>query len=140
MGKIWIRSAAIRSFPFLLLPFLLSACATSPKHPQAHKKSVLHDVLVFNDLKQIDLDGDGTKDIIAVYSSNSNSTGVKVIKFHNDEGDVIFERSFNNPPGVKLIMEDDNPMLIVEMTNEATGRKMKDVYRWNGKAFMLVSQ
>lgn len=140
MVKIWTRRVVIGALPFLLLPLFLSACATSAKDSRAHRKSVLHDVMVFNDLKQIDLDGDGTKDIIAVYSTNSNSSGVKVIKFHNDDGEVIFERAFSNPPGVKLMMEGDTPILIVEMTNETTGRKIKDIYRWNGNAFVLTGK
>jgi hypothetical protein len=78
--------------------------------------------------------------MIAVYSTNSNSSGVKVIKFHNDRGEVIFERSFSNPPGVNLKMDGDTPILVVERINNDTGRKMRDIYRWNGKAFMLVSQ
>ncbi|MFH1269492.1 MAG: hypothetical protein ABIH75_00345 [Candidatus Omnitrophota bacterium] len=141
MGKRQIRSILIKSFPFVLILFFLSACATSSRSPKTGAKSkILHDVVVFRDLKQIDLDNDGTKDIIAIYSTNVNSSGVKVIKFHGDKGDVIFERSFNNPPGVKLVMDQDTPMLIVERTNEASGRKIKDIYRWDGKSFELVSK
>ena len=126
---------------FVLTLFLLSGCVTTSKAPKPEvKKRVLDDVLVFRDLQQIDLDNNGTKDIIAVYSTNVNSSGVKVIKFDKDKGDVVFERVFNNPPNVKFVMEDNIPTLIVEETIPATGRKLKSIYRWNGKAFTLVGK
>jgi PBP1b-binding outer membrane lipoprotein LpoB len=126
---------------FVLTLFLLSGCVTTSKAPKPQvKKSVLDDVLVFRDLQQVDLDNDGTKDIIAIYSTTLNSSGVKVIKFDKDKGDVVFERVFNNPPNVKFMMEDNIPTLIVEETIQATGRKLKSIYRWNGKAFTLVGK
>jgi hypothetical protein len=37
-------------------------------------------------------------------------------------------------------MEGNIPTLIVEETIQATGRKLKSIYRWNGKAFTLVGK
>jgi len=126
---------------FVLTLFLLSGCITTSKAPEPQvKKRVLDDVLVFRDLQQVDLDNNGTKDIIAIYSTYVNSSGVKVIKFDKDKGDVVFEHVFNNPPNVKFVMEGNIPTLIVEETIPATGRKLKSIYRWNGKAFMLVGK
>jgi len=126
---------------FVSTLFLLSGCVTTSKAPKPEvRKRVLGDVLVFRDLQQVDLDNDGTKDIIAIYSTTLNSSGVKVIKFDKDKGDVVFERVFNNPPNVKFMMQDNIPNLIVEETIQATGRKLKSIYRWDGKAFTLVEK
>ena len=100
---------------FVLILFLLSGCATTSKEPEPQvRKGVLDDVLVFRDLQQVDLDNDGKKEIVAIYATAVNSSGVKVIKFDKDKGDVVFERVFNNPPNVKFMMEDNIPTLIVE--------------------------
>jgi len=125
---------------FVLTLFLLSGCVTTPKASKPEvRKGVLDDVLVFRDLQQVDLDNDGTKDIIAVYSTALNLSGVRVIKFDKDKGDVVFERVFNTP-NVKFMMEDNIPTLIVEETIQAAGRKLKNIYRWDGKAFTLVGK
>mgnify|MGYP001604071316 FL=1 len=126
---------------FVLTLFLLSGCITTSKAPEPQvKKRVLDDVLVFRDLQQVDLDNDGKKEIVAIYATAVNSSGVKVIKFDKDKGDVVFEHVFNSPPNVKFVMEDNIPTLIVEETIQATGRKLKSIYRWNGKAFTLVGK
>jgi len=120
---------------FALILFLLSGCVTTSKAPESEvKKGVLDDVLVFRDLEQIDLDKDGVKEIVAIYATGINSTGVKVIKFHNDKGDVIFEHIFNTP-SVKFAIKDNIPTLMVEETIQTTGSKLKSIYHWDGKAF-----
>jgi len=126
---------------FVLILFLLSGCATTSKAPEPQaRKGVLDDVLVFRDLEQVDLDNDGKKEIVAIYSTAVNSSGVKVIKFHNDKGDVVFERVFNNTPNVKFVMKDNIPSLVVEETGKIRGPKLKNIYRWDGKAFTLVGK
>ena len=141
MNKKQITTGFRMRILFVLILFLLSGCATTSKAPKPEvRKRVLDDVLVFRDLQQVDLDNNGTKDIIAVYSTNVNSSGVKVIKFDKDKGDVVFEHVFNSPPNVKFVMEDNIPTLIVEETIQATGRKLKSIYRWDGKAFTLVGK
>jgi len=128
---------------FVLMLFLLSGCVTPSKPSKAPKpqvkKGVLDDVLVFRDLQQVDLDNDGKKEIVAIYATAVNSSGVKVIKFDNDKGDVVFGHVFNSQ-NLKFVMEGNIPTLIVEETIPATGRKLKSIYRWNGKAFTLVGK
>jgi len=120
---------------FVLTLFLLSGCITTSKAPEPQvKKRVLDDVLVFRDLQQVDLDNDGKKEIVAIYATAVNSSGVKVIKFDKDKGDVLFERVFNSQ-NLKFVVEGNIPTLIVEETIQATGSKLKSIYRWNGKAF-----
>ena len=120
---------------FVLTLFLLSGCITTSKAPEPQvKKRVLDDVLVFRDLQQVDLDNDGKKEIVAIYATAVNSSGVKVIKFDKDKGDVVFEHVFNSP-NVKFVMKGNIPTLIVEEIIPATGCKLKNIYRWNGKAF-----
>lgn len=126
---------------FVLVLFSLSGCVTPSKAPKPEaNKRVLDDVLVFRDLPQVDLYNKGTKDIVAIYSTYVNSSGVKVIKFDKDKGSVVFEHVFNSPPSVKFVMEGNIPTLIVEETILATGRKLKSIYRWDGKAFKPVGK
>ncbi len=80
---------------FFLLPkvlfviiILLFGCSPVKKKPvsldlakKEVKKSLLDEVLVFKDLQQVDLDSDGKKEIIGVYSTPAiYTTGVIVIK------------------------------------------------------------
>jgi len=145
MGKIQIRGVLGTEILFVLMLFLLSGCVTPPKlkplKPQA-RSSALDGVLVFRDLEQVDLDKDGKKEIVAIYTAGANSSGVKVIKFYGDKGDVIFERIFNTP-NVKFAIKDNNPCLIVEVTEQATGcttHRLKGVYRWDGKVFTFAGK
>ena len=125
---------------FVLTLFLLSGCVTTSKTPEPEvRKSALDDVLVFRNLQQVDLDNDGKKEIVAIYATAVNSSGVRVIKFDKDKGDVVFEHVFNSQ-NLKFAMEDNVPTLIVEETIQATGRKLKSIYRWNGKAFTLIGK
>ena len=140
MDKKQITSSFKIKIVFVLILFLISGCVTSKTPKPVAKQGVLDDVLAFRDLQQIDLDNDGKKEIVAIYAAAADSSGVKVIKFDKDKGDVVFERVFNSPPNVKFVMEDNIPTLIVEETIQATGRKLKSIYRWNGKAFTLVGK
>ncbi len=135
MDKRQIRGVFRIKILFVLMLFLLSGCITTPKasEPQA-KKRVLDDVLVFRDLQQVDLDNDGKKEIVAIYATVVNSNGVKVIKFDNEKGEVVFERVFNSQ-NLKFVMNGNIPTLIVEEIIPATGSKLKSIYHWNGKAF-----
>lgn len=134
-----------RKILFVLILFLLSGCATPPKAPMPKpqvKKGVLDGVLVFHHLEQIDLDNDGAKEIVAIYTTGINASGVKVIKFHNDTGDVIFERIFATPD-VKFAMQGNMPTIITEETAQAAGctrRVLKSIYRWDGKGFTFVGK
>src|SRR3989338_488434 len=80
--------------------FILSGCATTGKtgvstQGGVKKMAISEDVLVFRDLQQIDLDAYGKKEIVAVYTTSSNSTGVKVIKVNEREkGIIVFEKKF----------------------------------------------
>lgn len=121
---------------FVLILALSSGCAVTPQ--QQPVKKALSDVLVFRDLKEVDLDRDGAKEIVAIYTARSNESGVKVIKFYDDKGKVIFERTFDTAD-IKFEMKNDVPILIVDKTNQTAGcstaRRMISVYRWDGKAF-----
>ncbi len=128
---------------FVLILSLLSGCVTSSKAPKPQaKRGVLDDVLVFRDLQQVDLDNDGIKEIVAIYATAVNSSGVKVIKFTNDKGNIIFERILNSP-NTKLEIKKGIPVLIVEETTQAigcSGGRIKSIYRWDGKAFTLTGK
>ncbi len=126
----------------VILLLLLSGCVTLSKAPKIEtQKKPLDNVLAFRDLRQVDLDNDGIKEIVAIYATNNNLSGVKVIKFHDEKGEVIFERVFDSPD-VKFQMKDNIPAIIVEKTNQNLGctRGLEDIYRWNGKAFTLKKE
>lgn len=126
---------------FVSVLFLLSACATAPKAPQLQpRKGALDDVSAFRDLQQIDLDNDGIKEIVAIYATPANSSGVKVIKFDKGKGDVLFEHVFTSSPNVKFVIQENTPTLIVEETIPAAGSKFKSIYRWDGKVFRPVKK
>lgn len=129
-------------FIFVLMLSFSFGCKTAPKQPPAVKKGILDDVLVFRDLQQVDLDNDGIKDVVAIYATADNLTGVKAIISRDGKGEVAFEDVFNTAD-VKLAMKDNRPALIVEQKNESTGcadGRIKSVYQWDGKAFTLVGK
>lgn len=143
MAERQIKAVFITKILFVSILFLLSGCITPSKAPMPQaRRRAMDDVLVFRDLQQIDLDNDGIKDIVAIYAVSSDSSGVKVIKFHNSKGDVIFERVFDTP-NVKFAMKDNVPILITEQKVEIAGcmsGRLKSIYRWNGKAFELAGK
>ncbi len=123
--------------------FLLTGCSTASKKTslsvpkQEAKRDITSDVLVFRDLQSIDLDKDGTQEIVAVYTTAENSSGVKVIKIRNNwKGDIIFNRIFNTP-NIKFEVLRGVPAIISEQIDSGTGCKLRRIYRWDGKAFSL---
>ncbi len=137
MAKIQISGFIKAEVLFVVIFSLLSGCATPPK--QQPKKRILEDVLVFRDLQQVDLDNDGTKEIVAIYATSNNSTGVKVIKLFDDNGNVVFERIFSTPD-VKFWMKNKVGLLSVDSKSEPYGRKIRSVYRWDSKASSFVGK
>ena len=123
-------------FIIIFLLGLAGGCSTTPPHKKEAKKGFMDDVSSFLDLQEIDLDKDGTKEIIAIYATGVNSSGVKVIKFDKEGGNIIFERIFNTP-NTKFEMRKGIPVIKFEETGQAAGRRVKGAYRWDGKAFVL---
>ena len=102
--------------------------------PREYK--ITKDVQVFKDLQQIDLDGDGIKEIIAIYNSTvKNLTGVKVIEISNDKvKNIIFKKSFITP-NVKFELRKGTPVIIVKEKEYLFGLGVNKIYCWNGKSF-----
>ncbi len=123
-------------FIIIFLLGLGGGCSTTPPHKKETKKGMMDDVLFFRDLQQVDLDKDGEKEIIAIYATGVNSSGVKVIKFDKDRGNVIFERIFNTP-NTKFEMKKGIPVIKFEEIGRVAGRRVKGAYCWDGKAFVL---
>lgn len=123
---------------FIIL-FLLGGCATTmhpvKKKPSA-KKELLADVVVFKDLQQIDLDKDGDREIVALYATGSNSTGVRVIKINKQKGKrIIFDQIFNTPD-VKFKLKNDTPSIVVRQPEYLAGCGLTKIYHWDGRAFV----
>jgi len=138
-----IKGVFITKILFVSILLLLSGCITPSGAPMPQaRRGALDDVLVFRDLQQLDLDNDGIKDIVAIYAVSADSSGVKVIKFDNSKGNVIFERVFDTP-NLKFAMKDNAPILITEQKVEIAGcinGRLKSIYRWDGKAFKLAEK
>lgn len=139
---------------FFLLPkvlfviiILLFGCSTVKKKPvsldmakKEVKKTLLDEVLVFKDLQQVDVDGDGTKEIIGVYSTPTiYTTGVVVVKI-GDVGQkgILYKKIFNTP-NVTLKLIRGVPNVIVVDKNYNTGCGFSRVYRWDGRNFVEKS-
>lgn len=143
MAERQIKGVFITKILFVSMLFLFAGCVTPSRGPMPQaRRGPLADVLVFRDLQQVDLDNDGIKDIVAIYATSADSSGVKVIRFHNSKGDVVFERVFDTP-SVKFAMKDNVPTLIAEQTVEIAGcmsGRLKSIYYWDGKGFKLAGK
>lgn len=139
---------------FFLLPkvlfvviILLFGCSTAKKKPVIQdvakkevKKTLLDELLVFKDLQQIDLDSDGIKEIIGVYSTPTiYTTGVVVIKIRGTgQKEILYKKIFNTP-NVSLKIVRGLPNIIVVDKDSNTGCGFSRVYRWDGKNFVEKS-
>jgi len=102
------------------------------------KKEIMKDVLVFRDLKQIDLDGDGIKEIVAVCTTKSNLGAVKVIKIINEKiGNIISSQTFNTS-NIKFRISKGSPFIFVKEKAYLFGLGLNSVYQWNGKTFIYL--
>jgi len=141
MERMQLRNIFRMGVLFISILFLSSGCSTPPKQHES-KKGVMDDVYVFRDLAQVDLDNNGGKEIVAIYTAALNSNGVKVIKFYGDKGKVIYEHVFDTP-NVKFAMKGKVPTLIVEYKGEATGCSSgitRNFYRWDGNTFVPMGK
>jgi hypothetical protein len=133
---------------FLVTALFLSGCVTAPKKivttpvvvqpaavvPPPHK--VTQDVKVFRALQQIDLDNDGSKEIVAIYDTTANICGVKVLKDVDNQAQIIFEQVFDDP-NVKFEVVKGTPKILFCQPVQNTGYKVNRSYSWNGKTFTL---
>jgi len=95
------------------------------------------DVMVFSDLQYIDLNNDGTKEIVAIYKVKGGAIGVKVIKMKgNDYGEVVFKHIFSCLK-VKFAVSGGIPAILTEENYPGTLRRLKKTYYWDGSAFSL---
>jgi hypothetical protein len=99
-------------------------------------REIMPDVLVFRDLRQIDLNGDGHKEIIAVYTTKTNLSGVRAIRDNNGKEEIIFEKIFDSPD-IKLVVRNGTPVIVCEAT-DPLGRRLRRAYCWNGSGFVIA--
>lgn len=93
------------------------------------------DVVRFIDLKELDLDNDGKKEIVAIYNAGLNLRGVKVIKDNVPaDKNVIFAKVFNTND-LRFELRNGLPMLIAKDNNSA-GCGLTKFYVWDGKGFI----
>jgi len=128
---------------FLITTLFSVGCVTAPKKavvphvavvPQPPK--VTQDVRVFRALRQIDLDNDGTKEIVAIYDTNTNVCGVKVLKDMDNKAKIIFAQSFEDPD-IQFEVVNGIPKILFWQPVQDTAYKVHRSYSWDGKTFML---
>jgi hypothetical protein len=108
--------------------------ASAAKKPT--QRNITGDVAVFNDIQQVDLDGDGEKELVAVFSTSINSSGVKVIKIgKKGNGIIIFKHIFPTP-NTKLIVKNNECIIIAEDFDLDKEYLVKKIYRWDGNTFI----
>ena len=148
LNKGWLKKIGV----FVAL-FMLYSCATLDKNKDSAglyktqsiakgrpfglrkkgaNKTLTYDVLGFLDLKQIDLDNDAQKDIIALYTNTEHLSSVKVIKVRNNKGEVVYKQTMGNND-VRIDVENGMPVIIVK---EAPFIFRNRILRWNGEAFV----
>lgn len=94
-------------------------------------KTLTGDVLVFLDLKQVDLDNDAQKDIIALYTNTEQLLSVKVIRVKDTGGEVVYKEVIGKKH-VKIDVKEDIPLIIIKEAPFVFGNQ---VLRWNGETF-----
>ena len=102
------------------------------------KKEIMEDVLVFHDLQQVDLDRDGIKEIVAVYTAKSNLGGVKVIKIIDAKIENIISNQAFNTSNIKFRISKGNPFILVKEKDYLFGLGLNSVYQWDGKTFIYL--
>lgn len=129
----------------ILAAVLSGGCVSAPKKALAPEPAapqlpqVTQDVKVFRALQQIDLDNDGSKEIVAIYDTNTNVCGVKVLKDVNNQAVIIFEQVFDDP-GVKFEVIKGVPKILFYQPAGDNGAKSNRSYSWDGKTFVLDPQ
>lgn len=104
------------------------------KYTINQKPKITDDVLKFIDLKEIDLDNDGEKEIAAIYNAGLNLRGVKVIKINNPAGkSVIFAKVFNTND-LRFKVRKGLLTLIVR-DRDSAGCGVNKFYVWEGEKF-----
>lgn len=104
------------------------------KNAIIQEPKITKDVLNFIDLKEIDLNNDGEKEIVAIYNAGLNLRGVKVIKINNQAGrKVIFSKVFNTND-LRFKVRNGVFTLIVKERDSA-GCGLNKFYVWEGKEF-----
>jgi|GEM_PF-3169877 len=131
---------------FLAMTLFSGGCVSAPKAAKpgvppsaavvSQPQKVTQDVKVFRALQQIDLDNDGVKEIVAIYDTNNNTCGVKVLKDVNNQARIIFERLFDDP-NVKFEVVKGTPRIFFCQASQNAGPKTARSYSWDGKTFTL---
>ena len=134
-----------------LIPLIFGGCVTTTKktgsvsalkhrniskHYIKKTNLIRNDVKVFRDLQELDLDNDGEKEIIAIYSTYLNLGGVKIIKVNDGKVDVIFKH-LSGTPIIKFEVIKSIPTIILEDIDFASGHRVRKIYRWRNKSFIL---
>jgi len=126
-------------FSFLFLP-LDRAFSISDNYKKAIDEIMEEDGIVSNAywVEEFDLDKDGQKEIIAKYIMGAHSSGVKVIKFHEDKPVILFDRG-SGTPNTEFKIVNNIPTLIFEESDYKpdynTGKRYEEIYQWDGKKF-----
>ena len=138
-----------RQFKILFVStLLLCGCSTirlSEKPDKSKVKNAVIDnkpkitdgVVSFIDLKEIDLDNDGEKEIAAIYNAGPNLRGVKVIKVNNSAGRrVICVKLFNTNDLRFKIRK--GVFTLIAKDRDSIGCGVNRFYVWEGEGFQQI--
>ena len=98
------------------------------------KPKVTADVVKFIDLREVDMDNDGKKEIVAIYYAGLNLRGVKILKVDvQAEKNVIFTKVFNTND---LRFEERKGLLtLIAKDQDSAGCGLNKFYVWDGTDF-----
>lgn len=75
---------------------------------------------------------------MAVYTTSSNSSGVKVIKINEREkGIMIFEKKFELSPETEFKVIKETPTITVKKTDPISKKTSKEIYVWDVELLFL---
>lgn len=132
-----------RVFRLCLTVALASGCAsTGGSRLTLQQRQAIEDIVVAEEAgrlnecqaSQIDLDADGTPEMVVVFKVGSYGSQVRVLKWHADTPTTLFENG-SDTPNTAFCMAEDVPTILLERKTEAT----QLTYQWNGKTFIQAA-
>lgn len=127
---------------------LATGCATQNGiiHLTSAQKTIINklttdELAVHSEIKEIDLDKDGKVEAVVICGTSAHSSVAKVIKFNNEEAEIIFEH-YSNTPATEFKIINGLPTLTFEKSlyipDYATAKRQKEIYQCDGKNWNLL--
>lgn len=128
-----VQKASLAPAPQPKAPEIAMSVSPQEVKPKA-RNTITDDVMVFRNLQMFDLNGDGKKEMVAVYTTKTHTSGVKVMNLGDGKTNIIYAHIFNTP-NARLNVINGMPEIISEEFDPFSGLRLKKTYRWDGKGF-----